>query len=118
VRRVRSRRFRLIAFALTLVVVAAACGGGDDAGGDGEGGETPEEDEHAAEPEPGPGFDGTTIKLGVLTALTGPGTRNADPVRNGTRVYFDHVNEDLGGVAGSTRWSSSSRTTGSPRMSL
>ena len=47
----------------------------------------------------GPGFDGTTIKLGVLTPLTGPVAVIGKPLTAGNEVYFDYVNAE-GGIAG------------------
>ncbi len=46
------------------------------------------------------GFDGTTIKLGVITPQTGPVKLIGDPLTNGNRVWFDYVNKELGGIAG------------------
>lgn len=91
--------FRLMAVLLVVLLGAAACGGRDDddevgAGGDDESGE------EGGEPSTGPGFDGTTIKLGVLTPLSGP---VADPIglplTAGGDVYWQSVNE-AGGIAG------------------
>jgi ABC-type branched-subunit amino acid transport system substrate-binding protein len=85
----------LIAFA-AVALVASACGGRDDdddaAGDDGaaEGGE----------PESVPGFDGETIRLGVLTPTSGPVAIIGEPLTNGNRAYWDYVNEELGGVGG------------------
>jgi ABC-type branched-subunit amino acid transport system substrate-binding protein len=94
--------FRLLAMLFALTFVAAACGRGDDdddtaatATTAAEGGE-----EEPAEPEPGPGFDGTTIKLGVVTPQTGPVQVIGNPLTNGNRVYWQYVNDELGGVAG------------------
>jgi ABC-type branched-subunit amino acid transport system substrate-binding protein len=95
--------FRLLAMLFALTLVAAACGrdddDGDDAGGPAttaaEGGE-----EEPTEPQPGPGFDGTTIKLGVVTPQTGPVQIIGNPLTNGNNVYWQYVNEELGGVAG------------------
>src|SRR5687767_8153239 len=56
---------RLFWIVAVLALVLAGCGGAADEGeSEGEGG--------AAEVKSGPGFDGTTIKLGVLTPLSGP----------------------------------------------
>ena len=46
-----------------------------------------------------PGFDGKTIKLGVLTPLTGPVAVIGKPLTAGNEVYFDYVNSK-GGIAG------------------
>jgi ABC-type branched-subunit amino acid transport system substrate-binding protein len=57
-------------------------------------------DTPAAAPEPGPGFDGETIKVGVLTALSGPAALIGTQLAAGQQVYFDYLNAELGGVAG------------------
>jgi ABC-type branched-subunit amino acid transport system substrate-binding protein len=54
----------------------------------------------AAAPEPAPGFDGSTIKVGVLTALSGPAALIGTQLANGQQVYFDYLNAEEGGVAG------------------
>ncbi len=54
----------------------------------------------AKDPEPGPGFDGSTIKVGVLTALSGPAALIGTPLAAGQQVYFDYLNAELGGIAG------------------
>jgi hypothetical protein len=59
--------FRLLALFFVLALVAGACGGRDDDDGDA-GGQEGEDGELAT----GPGFDGKTIKLGVITPLSGP----------------------------------------------
>ena len=90
--------FRLLAVLLVVMLGAAACGGRDDndvdAGGEDDGGN------EGGEPTAGPGFDGTTIKLGVLTPLSGP---VADPIglplTAGGDVYWQRVNAE-GGIAG------------------
>src|SRR4051794_29381008 len=48
---------------------------------------------------PGPGFDGTTIKVGVITPLTGPAAVIGNPLTAGNKAYFDAVNAK-GGIAG------------------
>ncbi len=53
-----------------------------------------------AAPTPVPGFDGTTIKLGLLTALSGPVAAPIGiPIANGNRVFFEALNAK-GGVGG------------------
>jgi ABC-type branched-subunit amino acid transport system substrate-binding protein len=88
--------------ALTAVgLLAASCGGGrdddDDAGGDDSG-----SDEGGGGGDPGevPGFDGETIRLGVLTPTSGRVAVIGEPLTNGNRAYWDYVNEELGGVGG------------------
>jgi branched-chain amino acid transport system substrate-binding protein len=51
-------------------------------------------------PTPVPGFDGVTIRLGVLTAVTGPEAYIGFPLTAGTKAYFDYVNTELGGIGG------------------
>ena len=46
-----------------------------------------------------PGFDGTTIKLGVVTPLTGPVAVIGLPLTTGNEIYWDRVNA-AGGVGG------------------
>lgn len=92
---------RLIALLGVLFLFVAACGrsdeGDEDAGGD--------TDTTAADDEPkeltnGPGFDGTTIKLGVLTPLSGPVAGVIGlPLTEGNRVFVKKIN-DAGGIAG------------------
>ena len=95
--------FRLLAALFALSLVAAACGDDDDgeattdtteAGDSGEDG-----GEGGGEPEPGPGFDGETIRLGVVTPQTGPAAIIGNPLTNGNQVYFDALNAE-GGIAG------------------
>lgn len=92
---------RLLCLLMVLVLVAAACGDDDDddtsAGGDTT--ETTAGDGEAKELEPGPGFDGTTIKVGVLTPLTERVAVIGKPLTAGNKAWFDHVNEQ-GGIAG------------------
>jgi ABC-type branched-subunit amino acid transport system substrate-binding protein len=53
----------------------------------------------AKAPPSGPGFDGHTIKLGVITPLSGIASVIGKPLTNGNQVYWDGVNAK-GGVAG------------------
>lgn len=46
-----------------------------------------------------PGFDGGTIKLGVISAQTGPAAVIARPVLSGNEVFYKQLNEK-GGIAG------------------
>ncbi|HZA87162.1 MAG TPA: ABC transporter substrate-binding protein, partial [Acidimicrobiales bacterium] len=84
----------LILFA-ALALAAGACGGRDDdddgaADGGDEGGELATV----------PGFDGTTIRLGVVTPTSGPVAIIGNPLTAGNEAYWEYVNEELGGVAG------------------
>jgi ABC-type branched-subunit amino acid transport system substrate-binding protein len=54
---------------------------------------------HAKAPPTVPGFDGKTIKLGVLTPLSGIASVIGKPLSNGNKTYWDAVNAK-GGVAG------------------
>lgn len=98
---------RLLALLAGATLVVAGCGGRDDddeaATDDTEapsGTEGGGEEEPAGEPQPGPGFDGTTIRLGVLTPTSGRVAIIGGPLTAGNQAYFDYVNEELGGVAG------------------
>lgn len=95
---------RLLAVLLALAMLAAACGrDDDDDGGTAAGTDTEEtagdDGEGGGEPEPGPGFDGTTIKLGVLTPLTDRVAIIGQPLTNGNKAWIEHVNSQ-GGIAG------------------
>ena len=54
---------------------------------------------HAKTPPSVPGFDGKTIKLGVLTPLSGLASVIGKPLTNGNKTYWDAVNAK-GGVGG------------------
>ncbi len=113
------RRIAALLFALALI--AAACGSSDDTSAsddasavtaaddsaeDATGDETAGDDvsDEADEPAPelteGPGFDGTTIKVGVMSAMSGPTALIGVPLAAGQQVYFDYLNAELGGIAG------------------
>lgn len=93
-RRMTSLPLRLVALSAALLLLAAACGRDDQGDAGGGGSQTEGELSNA------PGFDGTTIKLGVITPLSGP---VADPIglplTAGGDVYWEKVNA-AGGVAG------------------
>ena len=82
-------RWIAVLAALALSLGVAACGGGDDDDDGGGGGEVSEV----------PGFDGKTIKLGVLTPLTGPVAVIGNPLTAGNEVFIEAVNAE-GGIAG------------------
>jgi ABC-type branched-subunit amino acid transport system substrate-binding protein len=94
---------RLVAVLLALTLLAAACGRSDDDGGSTATDDTTEdtaaEGEGGGDPEPTDGFDGTTIKLGVLTPLTERVAIIGMPLTNGTKAWIEHVNAE-GGIAG------------------
>jgi ABC-type branched-subunit amino acid transport system substrate-binding protein len=84
----------VVALLAALLLLSAACGRDDDKGGDASGGGS------SGEVKTGPGFDGTTIKLGVITPLSGPvAPIFGIPITAGNQVYFDRVNA-AGGIAG------------------
>jgi ABC-type branched-subunit amino acid transport system substrate-binding protein len=91
----RQTWLRLLAAFAAVALVATACGGrdDDDAAGDDEAAE-------GGAPETVPGFDGETIRLGVLTPTSGLVAIIGEPLTNGNRAYWDYVNEELGGVGG------------------
>ena len=84
---------RVLWIVALLALVVAGCGGAADDEGDSSG------DGEAASLAEAPGFDGKTIKLGVLTPLTGPVAVIGKPLTAGNEVYFDYVNSE-GGIAG------------------
>jgi ABC-type branched-subunit amino acid transport system substrate-binding protein len=86
---------RVLWLVAVLALVLAGCGGAADEG-------EPEGEGGAAELKAGPGFDGKTIKLGVLTPLSGPVAVIGNPLTAGNQVYFDYVNSK-GGIAGKYR---------------
>lgn len=94
----RHRWYHRVTVLTALVLLATACGGGrddDDADEDEDG-----TDENGGEPATGPGFDGETIRLGVVTPTSGPIAVIGEPLTNGNRAYWEYVNEELGGVGG------------------
>lgn len=101
----RNRWLRPTGALVSLVLLAAACGGSDDDDDDatddtGTGTEeTSGGDEGGGDPVPVPGFDGTTIRLGVITPTSGPAAVIGNPLTAGNQAYFDAVNAD-GGVGG------------------
>ena len=84
----KNRWLRLFAVILAVTLVAAACGD-DDEGGGGGGGDLAEV----------PGFDGETIRIGVISDLSGPVAVIGEPLTAGGQVYYDYINEQ-GGIAG------------------
>lgn len=94
----RSNRGRaIVGIALALSLVVAACGRSEESsGGESSGGGNA----NAGNPPAGvPGFDGTTISLGVLTPQTGLAATIGGPLTAGNQLYFDRVNA-AGGIAG------------------
>lgn len=74
---------------LALALVASACGGGDPPSPDGGGAKAV------------PGFDpaAATIRVGIISALTGPAAAIGKPLTAGNEVFFNKVNAG-GGVGG------------------
>jgi ABC-type branched-subunit amino acid transport system substrate-binding protein len=93
---------RPLALLLTLTLAAAACGGSssDDDNNTSDTTAPADDGGTGGEPEAVPGFDGTTIKLGVITPTSGPVALIGNPLTAGNKAYFDYVNEELGGIAG------------------
>jgi ABC-type branched-subunit amino acid transport system substrate-binding protein len=83
---------------LALALTVAACGGsGDDDDDDASSDDTTET---GGEPTTVPGFDGTTIRLGVITPTSGPVAQIGNPLTAGNKAYFDYINAEEGGIAG------------------
>ena len=105
----RSKWMRVLALLMVLGLVAGACGRSDDDDDSASDDDTTEDtaaddsgddaDEPAGDPEAAPGFDGTTINLGVLTPLTDRVAIIGVPLTNGTKAWIEHVNGE-GGIAG------------------
>ncbi|MCA1690946.1 MAG: ABC transporter substrate-binding protein [Acidimicrobiales bacterium] len=51
-------------------------------------------------PRAAPGFDGSMIRVGVLSPLQGPVAVIGQPLTAGNRMFFDWLNAEKGGVAG------------------
>jgi len=76
---------------IAAALVAAGCGRGDEEDGSGGSGGVPGKVA---------GFDGTTIKLGVISPLSGPAAVVGEPLTAGNRLWLDYVNDELGGIGG------------------
>ena len=89
---------RPLVLALALALTTAACGGsGDD---DDDEGSTDDTTETGGAPANVPGFDGTTIRLGVITPTSGPVAQIGNPLTAGNKAYFDYINTEEGGIGG------------------
>nr|WP_042184177.1 ABC transporter substrate-binding protein [Kibdelosporangium sp. MJ126-NF4]CEL16127.1 Branched-chain amino acid ABC transporter, amino acid-binding protein (TC 3.A.1.4.1) [Kibdelosporangium sp. MJ126-NF4]CTQ94053.1 Branched-chain amino acid ABC transporter, amino acid-binding protein (TC 3.A.1.4.1) [Kibdelosporangium sp. MJ126-NF4] len=84
--------YRRITCAFAALLLVAGCGGAGNQAGGGAGGS-------AGAPPSTTGFDGTTIKLGVLSPLSGPVAVIGLPLTAGNKIWFDALNQ-RGGVAG------------------
>jgi len=86
---------RLMAVVGVMALLAAACGGEKEdeptAGGD---------DGEKKTLTNGPGFNGSTINVGVITPLSGPVAVIGNPLTAGTETWFKYYNEEKGGIAG------------------
>lgn len=90
----RNHLLRLVAVLGAVALVAAACGGSKKSNN------TSNTTTKAKTLTPGPGFDGTTIHVGVITPLTGPVAVIGNPLTAGTETWFKYVNEELHGIGG------------------
>ena len=102
-----TKLLRTLAIVFAATLVAASCGDDDDTTEAGEDTDTTVEVEGdeatgttAGAPEPTAGFDGETIKLGVLVPLSGLPALIGNPLQSGQQAYWEYVNTELGGVAG------------------
>ncbi len=95
---------KILAATFALALILAACGDDDTtnsaatttttAGG----GDAPSTT--AGAPQPVPGFDGTTIKVGILDPLSGLASIIGNPLAAGQEAYWAYVNDELGGIGG------------------
>ncbi len=91
---------KLIGVLAILSLVVAACGSGDNASKSKKTGPSAGPSKNAGKaPATVPGFDGSTIKLGVVTPLTGAVSVISLPLTYGSDVYWKGVNAN-GGVGG------------------
>jgi ABC-type branched-subunit amino acid transport system substrate-binding protein len=89
------RKFAVLMLLFSLI--AAACGGNGDDGDDSSAGD---DNSNAGKPPAATvGFDGTTIKLGVITPQTGLAGLIGKPLTDGNRAYFERINA-AGGIGG------------------
>src|ERR687897_2305499 len=93
----RQAWLRPLALVIAAGLIVASCGGGRD---DDEAADEGSEGTQGGEPTEVPGFDGTTIRLGVVTPTSGPVAIIGNPLTAGNEAYWEYVNEELGGVAG------------------
>ncbi len=92
---------RALAGLAVLALLVAACGNGDTTGDtSAPTASDPSGTQPAGDPEPVPGFDGTTINVGILVPLSGLPAIIGNPLAAGQETYWSYVNDDLGGVAG------------------
>jgi ABC-type branched-subunit amino acid transport system substrate-binding protein len=99
------RRFtRAAAAASAIAIVVAACSSSKKttATNTTAAGSTTTSSKAGKEPAAAPGFDpaAKTIHVGIVSALTGPVAAIGKPLTAGNELWFKHVNQDLGGIAG------------------
>jgi ABC-type branched-subunit amino acid transport system substrate-binding protein len=95
----RSKWAKLLVPLAAMALLAAACGGNGSDGGSSSDGTAGGGGDKGGAPAAAPGFDGTTITLGVITPQTGVAAVIGKPLTNGNQVYIDHLNA-AGGIAG------------------
>ena len=97
----RSKWAKLLVLLAAVALLAAACGGNGSDGGSSDNADSGTDSTAAGggAPDPAPGFDGSTITLGVITPQTGIAAVIGKPLTNGNQVYIDHLNAE-GGIAG------------------
>jgi ABC-type branched-subunit amino acid transport system substrate-binding protein len=78
--RMARRAVRPVVLLVGLALVTSACG--------------------REQPSAAPGFDGKTIRVGVLTPLQGPVAVVGKPLTAGNELFFEWLNRERGGVAG------------------
>src|SRR2546428_5387844 len=88
-------RERSMAFGVCARRARGACRSGP---AEGPSGASPGASPTVAAIKTGPGIEGQTIKLAELTPLTGSVALIGKPLTRGHEVYFQYVNEVLGGV--------------------
>src|SRR3989475_10137158 len=86
---------RFIAFVASAVLAMGACRSGP---AEGPSGASPGASPTVAAIKTGIGIEGLTIKVAELTPLTGSVALIGKPLTRGHEVYFQYVNEVLGGV--------------------
>lgn len=95
----RKSLFTLLVVVTSLALVASACGRSNkkssspsNSSGTTTGGNKT--------PSAGPGFDGTTITLGVVSPLSGAAAIIGKPLTAGNQMFWNYYNAEKGGIAG------------------